>query len=68
MVKKKFKLEEVPEEEVIDGETVYNTGADMASADPFVYGRLIKAGKLKEAEKMMNEKGYYVLLDDGTYM
>lgn len=65
---KKFKLIKIPEEEIVNGETVYNTGADMASADPFVYGRLLKAGKIKEATKMLNEKGYHVLLEDGTLL
>lgn len=67
-MKKIIRIEKVPEEEVVDGKIVYNTGADMASADPSVYGRLMRAGKRKEAEKMLNEKGYWVLLEDGTYM
>lgn len=67
-VKKIVKLEEIPEQEIVDGEVVYNLGTSMADADPFVYGRLLKAGKHKEAEKMLNEKGYRVLSEDGTYM
>ncbi len=63
-----MKLEEIPEEEIKDGEIVYNLGFNMADADPFKYGRLIKAGKLKEAKEMLDEKGYHVLLDNGEYM
>ena len=63
-----MKLEEIPEEEIIDGEVVYNLGSNMADADPIKYGRLLKAGKLKEAEEMLNTKGFHVLLDDGEYM
>ena len=68
MAKKKIKLIEIPEEEIVDGEIVYNMGASMADADPIVYGRLIRDGKFEEAKKMLNEKGYHVLLDDGTFM
>ena len=68
MIKKKIKLVEVPEEEIIDGKIVYNMGASMADADPAVYGRLLRDGKLKEAKKMLNEKGYHVQLDDGSFM
>ncbi|MCF6172076.1 MAG: hypothetical protein L3J66_13980 [Bacteroidales bacterium] len=68
MTKKKIKLVEIPEEETIDGKTVYNTGASMADADPFVYGRLIRDGKFEEAKKMLNEKGYHVQLEDGSFM
>jgi len=68
MTKKKIKLVEVPEEEIIDGKIVYNMGGSMADADPAVYGRLLRDGKLKEAKKMLNEKGYYVQLDDGSFM
>jgi len=50
---KKVQYEKVPvEEQDSSGKMVFNIGADLASADPFVYGRLIKAGKLKEARKM----------------
>jgi len=63
-----MKAEEIPEEEVIDGKVVYNLGSNMADADPFKYGRLVKAGKLKEAEEMLNAKGYHILLDNGEYM
>jgi len=59
---------EVPAKEVVDGKVVYNAGADMASANPFVYGRLVRAGKWKEAEKMTQEKGYRVLLENGEYL
>ena len=68
MKRKIIKLVEIPEEGVIEGKVVYNTGSNMADADPFKYGRLLKAGKLKEAEKMYNEKGYNVLLDNGEFM
>jgi myosin-crossreactive antigen len=68
MTKKKIKLVEVPEEEIIDRKIVYNMGASMADADPAVYGKLLRDGKLKEAKKMLNEKGYYVQLDDGSFM
>lgn len=59
---------EVPVTEVVDGEVVYNMGADMASADPFRYGRLVRAGKLKEAEKMEQERGHKVLLENGEFL
>lgn len=65
---KKYRMIEIPEEEVINGEVVYNLGSNMADADPFLYNRLLKAGKLKAARKMLNEKGYWALKEDGTYM
>ena len=68
MTKKIIRLIEIPEEEIVDGETVYNIGSNMADADPSVYGRLMRDGKIEEAKKMLNEKGYHVLLDDGTFM
>jgi len=68
VMKKIKKLVEIPDQEIKDGEEIYHLGASMADADPFVYGRLLKAGKHEEAEKMLNEKGYWVLLEDGTYM
>lgn len=67
-MKKIKKLVEIPEHELEEGQEVYNLGVSMADADPFVYGRLMKAGKYKEAEMMLNEKGYRVLLEDGTYL
>ena len=63
-----MKLIKIPDEELIDGKVVYNTGSNMADADPFVYGRLLKAGKIEEAAAMLDEQGFYVLLDNGEYM
>ncbi len=63
-----MKFTEVPDEEAIDGKLVYNTGSNMADADPFVYGRLLKAGKTEEAKAMLNEKGFNILGDDGEYL
>ena len=65
---RKIKFVEIPETEIINGEEVYNTGCCMADADPMVYGRLLKASKNEEAEAMLNEKGFNVLLDNGEYM
>jgi len=53
------RYEKVPvEEENKQGLMVHNIGADLASADPMVYARLLKAGKYKEAEKMVNTPMY----------
>jgi hypothetical protein len=32
------------------------------------FRQLLNAGKLKEAEEMLNTKGFLVLLDNGEYM
>ncbi len=66
--KVKYKYEEVPEKEIIDGEEVFNLGASEADADPIRYSRLIKEGKLEEAKKMLEGKMYRVRLEDGTYL
>lgn len=63
-----YELIEVPEEEVINGKVVLNTGSNMADADNFAYGRAVKAGHKRKAKQMREERGYYVLLEDGTFM
>ncbi len=56
-----YKMIPIPPKSVnADGEIQYNLGADMASADPFVYGRLIREGKFEEAEAMTREQGYKI--------
>lgn len=65
MTKIKIKrIEKVPITEERDGKVVYNMGADAASADPRAYRRLVKAGKLKEAQAMMNEPMYRVTFEE----
>ncbi len=59
---------DIPVISVIEGEVVYNIGADMVSADPGRHARLIKAGKIKEAETMWNDKGVNILLENGKFL
>ncbi len=65
---KEIKLIQVPDTTVIDGVEYYNMGTDMASADPFVYGRAVKNGDIKKMKEMESQKGYYALLPNGEYM
>ena len=43
-----------------NGDKVFNIGADLASADPAVYGRLIMAGKYEEAKAMLDTPMYNI--------
>lgn len=52
---------DIPVVEIVDGEVTYNMGADMASADPIRYSRLIRQGKEKEAEQMWNQTGVRIV-------
>jgi len=53
-----------------NGEKVFNIGADLASADPFVYGRLMRKARegdeeaKKKMKEMENTDMYYVVEDE----
>ena len=49
MSKEKYKLEEIPIEETVSGETVYNIAAEATNVEGFLYGRLVR--KAKEGDK-----------------
>ena len=72
MKKENIRIVEVPVTTVKgkgkNKEITYNVGADMASADPIRYSRLIKAGKIKEAKAMVEDKGFNVIDEDGEYL
>jgi len=67
-MKKKYKKTPVLPVTIENGEKVFHLGADMASADPFAYGRLIREGKFEEAQAMEDEIGFRIMKDDGTFV
>ncbi|MBU0973848.1 MAG: hypothetical protein KKC20_24635 [Proteobacteria bacterium] len=68
-MKKKIKIERIPIEPVtiVNGEPVYNMAADGISGDGFRYARLMREGKVKEAEAMGEER-YYKVKVNGKFL
>lgn len=63
--KKKPRMRKVEPYDINEnGEKVFNIGADLASANPAIYGRLIMAGKYEEAKKMEDTPMYYADEED----